>query len=380
MKKKLIVLGCTGSIGQSTLKIIQEFPDLFEVVGLSANSKPSELIEIGKKYNCTNLFLSSKLQINFSEIKYYGLENLNSFIETSQATLAVNGVAGAAGLVFSTAILQHGIDLALANKETIVMASSLIYDLAQKNNCKILPVDSEHSAIFNLIEKYGKNSVDSIILTASGGPFRTFTRKQLEKVTVDDALKHPTWNMGAKITIDSATLANKGLEVIEACRLFSMPTDKVQVTVHPQSLVHSLIQTKDGVLYAQMSPPDMRHPILSALTWPEFLPNSLEKLDLTKALITSPLECSFAGPNKELFPMLSLAYEAASNDGAYTIAYNAANEIAVELFSKKIIGFYDISDITEKVLQHDWTKAPVTFDDVFLFDSMARSIASGGIK
>ena len=191
--------------------------------------------------------------------------------------------------------------------------------------------------------------------------------EQLQKVTASDALKHPTWNMGEKITIDSASMANKGLEVIEACRLFNVSTDKVKVVVHPQSLVHSLIRTKDGVMYAQISPPDMRHPILTALTWPEFLPNKLEQLNLADGC-----SLTFSAPRLNDFPMLKLAYEVADKSGAYTIAYNAANEIAVPLFLEGKILFTDIPKITNEVISMNWSTEPVTIDDVFLFDNQAR--------
>ena len=367
MKKKIVVLGCTGSIGKSTLKIIDEFSDLFQVVGLTAHSNKNQLDELSKKYNCKNICLSNP--------SADGVEGIKRVIADSCADICVNGIAGAAGLLPSIYTLENGINLALANKETIVMASHIVYELAAKNKCKILPVDSEHSAIFNLVEKFGKDSIESVVLTASGGPFRTFTKEQLEKVTVEDALKHPTWNMGQKITIDSATLANKALEVIEAVKLFGVPASKVEVTIHPQSLVHSLIRTKDGVLYSQMSHPDMCHPILSALTWPDFTKSSLPPLDLSNNPVENPLTCTFAKPDLEKFPMLALGFKAASLGNAYPIAFNAANEIAVEAFINHKIGFYDISRITENVLNKDWSRLPVTYNEVLLFDSMAREFA-----
>ncbi len=363
--KKVLILGATGSIGTSALKIISEFPDKFEICGLTAHKNKDALLALAQKYNCTNYGLTGTGD---------GDTVLLNVIEASGADIAVNGIAGSAGLMASVKVLEHGIDLALANKETIVMASPLVYALADKTGARILPVDSEHSAVFTLIQHYGRDAVAKIILTASGGPFKSLTREQLSSVTVADALKHPTWNMGKKITIDSATLANKGLEVIEACRLFGASTEDVVVTIHPQSLVHSLIQTKDGVLYAQISPPDMQHPILQALTWPEFYPNSLKKLDLAASL-TDKCEMTFCAPDKERFPMLALAYKAASLNGGYTIAYNAANEIAVDLFARGSACFYDISDITASVLDHDWTREPSSFEDVLEMDARARQFA-----
>lgn len=363
--KKVLILGATGSIGTSALKIISEFPDKFVICGLTAHTNKEALSAIAEKYKCSNFCLTGTPD---------GEEALQKVIDVSGADIAVNGIAGSAGLMASVKVLERGIDLALANKETIVMASPLVYALADKTGAHILPVDSEHSAIFTLIQHYGRDSVSKIVLTASGGTFKTLSRGQLSSVTVADALKHPTWNMGKKITIDSATLANKGLEVIEACRLFGAKTDDVIVTIHPQSLVHSLIQTKDGVLYAQISPPDMQHPILQALTWPEFYPNSLKKLDLAASL-TEKCEMTFSAPDKERFPMLALAYKAAGLNGGYTIAYNAANEIAVDLFARGAARFYDISDITSSVLEHDWTREPSSFNDVLEIDALARRIA-----
>ena len=361
MKKKIIILGCTGSIGTSTLNIIREFSDKFSVAGLTAHSSEIKLQQLANEFNNPPTLLTKNANV----------EDLKNFIAKCNADIAVNGIAGSAGLIPSILVLEAGLDLALANKETIVMAGEMIKKLAKKNNSRILPVDSEHSAIFSLIEKYGKDSIQEIILTASGGPFRNLQKSELSKVTVKDALKHPTWNMGQKITIDSASLANKGLEVIEACKLFDINPENIKVVVHPQSLVHSLIRTKDGVVYAQISPPDMRHPILTALTWPNFLSNSLEQLDFSKQF-----SLDFIPPRFSDFPMLDLAYKALKKRGAYTIAYNAANEIAVEAFLQNKIKFTDISKITNKILDMEWSENPVTFDQVFLFDKQIRETAN----
>lgn len=360
MKKKVLVLGCTGSIGTSTLDIIRSFPERFEVVGLSAFSKKDSLYKISQEFNCPHTYLPQNKK------------TINDFILESNADIVVNGISGAAGLLPTVCSLEAGMDVALANKETIVTAGQLVLDLAKKMNKKILPVDSEHSAIFSLCENFGKDAVENIILTASGGPFKYMDRELLKKVLPKDALKHPTWNMGKKITIDSATLANKGLEVIEASILFNKSPEQIKVVIHPQSVVHSLIQTKDGIIYAQLSPPDMKHPILTALTYPEYVENKLEKLDLSKQF-----ELSFLPPRFIDFPMLGLAYESIKLCGSYTIAYNAANEIAVSSFLQDKITFTDIAHITEKVLAHDWTFKCSSFDDVFYTDSKARKIAGG---
>ncbi|MFI3256788.1 MAG: 1-deoxy-D-xylulose-5-phosphate reductoisomerase [Spirochaetales bacterium] len=352
MKKKVLILGCTGSVGTSTLNIIREFPEHFTVCGLTAHSNNHALQALCKEFCCDNYMLTS-VENSFEHI-----------IKKSHADIAVNAIAGSAGLIPSVLCLENGIDLALANKETVVMAGDIIKELATAHNCKIIPVDSEHSAVFSLTEHYGRKNIAKIVLTASGGPFLNHSRDDLEHVSVEDALNHPTWNMGKKITIDSATLANKGLEVIEACRLFDLLPEQVQVSVHPQSLVHSFICTVDGDVYAQISKPDMRRPIVTALLWPEMTENTIEKFDFTK-------ECTmtFMPPRSDDFPLLQLAFDAQKKGGSYTIAYNAANEVAVDLFLQKKIGFTDIAKSVKSVLSLDWSKKPVTVDDVLLFNN-----------
>lgn len=364
MKKKILVLGCTGSIGSSTLDIVRRFPDLFSVCGLTAHTHKTELEKLCKEFSCTNAAVAGNSS-----------DEIRCVIEKSNADIAVNGIAGSAGLMPSVWCLQNNINLALANKETVVMAGPLIKELASAKGRSVIPVDSEHSALFFLIERFGKERVSSLILTASGGPFRTLSADKLASVTLEDALKHPTWNMGKKISIDSATLANKGLEVIEACRLFDMPPEKVKVTVHPQSLVHSLIQTVDGDLYAQISEPDMKRPILSALTWPEVIENDLKKLDLTSAAGDDGICMSFFPPRFKDFPLLGCAYEAQKAGGAYTIAYNAANEVAVEFFLQRKIGFTAIQNTVAAVLDKDWSQEPENFEAVFILDTKAREAA-----
>ena len=247
-------------------------------------------------------------------------------IDECKPDIVVNGIAGSAGLLPSKIVLENGIDLALANKETIVMAAPLVKELANNTGAKIIPVDSEHSAIFNLVEKIGKENIDRVVITASGGPFRTFSKEQLQNVTVEQALNHPTWKMGPKITIDSSTLANKGLEVIEAAYLFEKPYNKIDVVVHPQSIIHSLVRTNDGMLYAQLSDPDMKHPIFGALSWPENNKTYLEPFDLFDK------ELTFYRPRTDDFPLLKMAFECVKNGGSYPIVFNAANEIAVDDF------------------------------------------------
>jgi 1-deoxy-D-xylulose-5-phosphate reductoisomerase len=274
------------------------------------------------------------------------------------------------------AALESGSDLALANKETLVMAGPLVLQRAAEKKVKIIPVDSEHSAVFHLLEAHGApslegdDSLDEIILTASGGPFRNYALKEMEKVSPQQALAHPTWNMGAKITIDSASMANKGLEVIEAAQLFGIPPEKIKVVIHPQSIVHSMIRMKDGAVYAQLSRPDMRLPIHQALYWPQTAsPRDFGRLDFDS------LNLEFYPPDTEKFPLLSYAYEAARKGGLYPCAYNAANEVAAAAFLAGRIGFLDIGRITGYVLSRDWSGKPDTLASVMEADRRARKMA-----
>lgn len=364
-RKKIIILGATGSIGSSCIDIVRNNRDSFEIVGLSAHQDKKGLQSLSDEFNVQNTILSGESGINA----------LLSMIRNTEADLLLNGIAGSSGLLPSIAALESNKNLALANKETIVMAGHLIRSLALQYKKNLLPVDSEHSAIFNLLHAYGAESVSEIILTASGGPFRTWPKERLASITPSDALKHPTWSMGAKITIDSASLANKGLEVIEACRLFDFSPDQVKVVVHPQSLVHSLIRTKDNVLYAQISKPDMRHPILSALTWPEYRQNHLPPFSFEDICTFQ-----FEPPRFDDFPLLGLAYQAAKYSGCYTIAYNASNEISVDAFLKGKISFPELSQVTKRVLDLDWTNEPSTFEEVFFADEKARKTAQSIIE
>lgn len=378
MKKRIIVLGCTGSIGKSTLELVREFPDLFEIVGLQAHTNEKQLLDLGKEFSCTQLCLTGKnigADVLNSRIIYYGKSSINNLIKYTDADIVVNGISGAEGLIPSVTALETGKHLALANKETMVMAGSIVRKIAKENNVKILPVDSEHSAIFSLIEKCGKENIANITITASGGAFKNLSREELENVTLEQALNHPTWAMGPKITIDSATLANKGLEVIEANQLFDLPKEKINVVIHPQSLVHSFVQTNDGVLYAQISKPDMRHPILTALTYPEVIENTLEKIDFSKAF-----QMDFLPPRFDDFPMLNLAYDALEKGGSYPIVYNAVNEIAVGAFRNNQIKFTDIAKTVEKVMAFDWSKTCTEIEEVIQIDYLARNKALQVLK
>jgi len=359
--KKILVLGCTGSIGTSTLDILRNQRDRFICCGITANSKKDELERLGKEFSCPT-----------SLTKIEGIDGIKNLIDKTHPDIVVNGIAGSAGLKPSMAVLEAGVDLALANKETVVMAGPLMFEAAKKNGSRILPVDSEHSAIFTLVNQCGKKNIDKIVITASGGPFRTFPREKLASVTVADALKHPTWDMGVKITIDSATLGNKGLEVIEAVRLFDVSASQVQVVVHPQSVIHSLVRTKDGIVYGQFSEPDMKHPILQALDWPQILPSFMKPFDLTDTA-DGKRTLTFEKPRIDDFPMLALAFESAEKGGSYPIVFNAANEIAVQAFIDGKIGFLEISELVGKVLHGtDWSHNPRDLEDIFEADSLAR--------
>ncbi|MDR0387106.1 MAG: 1-deoxy-D-xylulose-5-phosphate reductoisomerase [Treponema sp.] len=355
MKKRVAVLGATGSIGKSTIDVLRAGGERFEIVLLSSHTGVSGLRALSREFPAAALALTgpdtagSDAPANV----YRGKEGLLRAIAGIAPDIVVNGIAGAAGLEPSLAALDAGADLALANKETVVMAAPLVFALAKRKGRRVLPVDSEHHAVSSLLEAHGRENAGEIILTASGGPFRKRKREDFARITVEEALAHPTWNMGPKITVDSASLANKGLEVIEAAGLFTMPPDRISVVIHPQSIVHSMVRLKDGAVYAQLSRPDMRLPIHNALYYPECTPCSLEPLDFTG------LTLEFEAPDSTAFPMLPLAYEAAGRGGLYPAAYNAANEAAVAAFLTKRAGFLDISRIVDYVLNMDWTAAGV---------------------
>ncbi|MFP4363814.1 MAG: 1-deoxy-D-xylulose-5-phosphate reductoisomerase [Spirochaetia bacterium] len=373
MKKKIIVLGSTGSIGESTLDVARNFPDLFEIVGLSAHARKTRLLIQQNEFNCSACCLSG-LQAQDPDFPYYGEQGILQMLRNTEADIVVNGIAGAKGFLPSLVSLETKKDLALANKETMVMAGPLVIETAVKNNCKILPVDSEHSALFFLIEKHGKPRISELILTASGGAFRDTPKHELANVTIADALSHPTWTMGKKITIDSATMANKGLEVIEAVELFDFTADNIKVTIHPQSMVHSLVRTTDGSLYAQISSPDMRVPIQNALSYPDQLPCKYGYMDIINNNLTfKPVE---AGK----FPMLETAFFCAKERKAYPVAYNAANEVAVKYFLQESISFLAIPETVAAVLEPDWGYLLGSTEEILDADTRARNYAEKYIK
>lgn len=372
--KKIIVLGSTGSIGVNTLEIIRERRDSFQVVGLSAHTDEKGIRQQVEEFS-VNRWCLSGIAGDINPSPYPGREGLLRLIEETEADLVVNGIAGAQGLGPSVTALTAGKDLALANKETMVMAGPLVTALAAKTGNTILPVDSEHSAVFHLLKRRSDkgtggepSEVTEIILTASGGALRDLPLNELYKVTPEEALRHPNWNMGKKITIDSATMANKGLEVIEAKELFHVPLSTISVLLHPQSMVHSMIRTRDGSLYAQISKPDMRLPIQNALTFPELWTADFASLDL------SGVSLEFHTPLKERYPLLQIALEAAQQGGEYQIAFNAANEVAVEAFLNGNLSFIDITSVVDRTLDRDWKNLLASFEQVYETDKKVREI------
>ena len=373
-RKKVSVLGSTGSIGKNALEVVKALEPAFDVVTLACRSSVAELAQQAREFAPVAVAVAgapdSQAERELEKLQdtrvYRGEQGLLQMLADTKADLVVNGISGAKGLLPSLKTLQQGIDLALANKETVVMAGGLVSELVRRKGSKLLPIDSEHHALFCLLQGRTPEEVEEIILTASGGAFRDLSCEQLRDVRVEDALTHPNWNMGAKITVDSATMANKGLEVIEAHHLFDIPVSTIKVLIHPQSYVHSLIRMTDGFIYAQLSQPDMRLPIQNALTYPDFQPSCVEAFDLAgRSLSFDPVD-----PKK--YRMLTLAYDAAERAGGYPIAYNAANEVAVERFLRRDISFLDIAQAVEQVMQADWQTPVLEIEEILEVDRQAR--------
>jgi len=375
MKRHLALLGSTGSMGTQALQVIDQFPDLFEVELLSACSNCDLLIQQALKYKPNVVVIINEQ--HYEKVKnalakedckvFAGLQSLTDCMSMNSIDMVLSCIVGIAGLAPVYAAIENEIPVALANKETLVVAGELMIQKAKEKNVPIIPVDSEHSAIFQcLIGEHG-NSVEKIILTASGGPFRGKTIEELEKVTCEQALKHPNWNMGNKITIDSATLMNKGLEVIEAKWLFNINLDKIEVIVHPQSIIHSLVQFTDGSVKAQLGLPDMKLPIQYALTFPKRLPSEFPRFSFTDFPAFT-----FEKPDLRAFPCLSLAYYASKEGGNKPCVMNAANEIAVAKFLKGEIKFTDIPKIIEKALRDIPFSQPKTIGEYLEMDKESR--------
>ena len=370
--RRIIVLGATGSIGSQTLDCITEAnrkePGRFVVAGLSSNTNRQALLAFGARFPQASLALQGAPG-GGAGIHFSGGGAVASLLEAVDADLVVNGISGSAGLPASVSTLSAGKNLALANKESVVMGHGLLKILADRNNLSIIPVDSEHAALYQLLSRIGADSVSELTITASGGPFRQKTASELETITPDEAARHPVWSMGRKISIDSATLANKGLELIEAVRLFGVPETSVKVLIHPESIVHALVRTIDGSLYAHMSSPDMRLPINIALHWPEEVPTLFGRLELAGKTL------HFEEPDVGRFPMLSIARMAAGLGEAATIAYNAANEVAVQAFESGKLRFTDIASVVAAVIGGDWTFPVPDLGSIFDVDARARTMA-----
>jgi 1-deoxy-D-xylulose-5-phosphate reductoisomerase len=376
--KRLAILGSTGSIGVSTLEIVSEHPERFQVVALTAGKNLALLEEQINRFRPDLVAVpdqenARRLKERLGDIGprvLYGTEGLIACAVESPADMVVSAIVGAAGLEPTLAAIQSGRDVALANKETLVIAGELVMAAAAKSGCRIFPVDSEHSAIFQSLEGHRKVDVRRLILTASGGPFRNWSLDDLQEVTPQDALAHPNWTMGRKITIDSATMMNKGLEVIEAHWLFDIPVDNIAVHIHPESIVHSLVEYVDGALLAQLGIPDMKTPIAYAMTYPERLPLDLPALDLCRLG-----QLHFAAPDGQCFPCLGLAYDAIRSGGTTPAVLNASNELAVDAFLHERIGFLDIPRVISTVVAKHKNSSASDLEQILEADSWARQTA-----
>ena len=378
-KQQICILGSTGSIGTQALDVIEQHPDRYEAYCLTANNRVDELAAQARKFNPAAVVIANEahydrlkqLLADMPDIKVYaGADALCQIVEAGPIDMVLTAMVGFSGLAPTIHAIKARKKICLANKETLVVAGELVCRLAAENRVPILPVDSEHSAIFQSIVGEGDNPIEKILLTASGGPFRKFTLDQMRDVTAADALKHPTWNMGAKITIDSASMMNKGFEVIEAKWLFGVPADKIQVLVHPQSIVHSAVQFCDGAVKAQLGVPDMRLPIQYAFSFPDRLPLNGDRLDLFK----QPLE--FFEPDLEKFRCLALAFESIKRGGNMPCIVNAANEVVNEGFRNGRCSFLGMGEIIEKTMAKATFSATPDYDTYIATDAEARRIAA----
>lgn len=377
--KQICILGSTGSIGTQALDVIEQHSDRYEVYCLTANNRYEMLAEQARKFRPAAVVIANEahyeslklLLADLPDIKVYaGAKAIDEIVEAQPIDMVLTAMVGFAGLSPTIHAIKARKTICLANKETLVVAGDLICRLAAEYHVNILPVDSEHSAIFQSLVGEGNNEIEKILLTASGGPFRKFTLDEMRDVKAADALRHPTWEMGAKITIDSASMMNKGFEVIEAKWLFGVEAEKIQVLVHPQSIVHSAVQFRDGGVKAQLGVPDMRLPIQYAFSFPERLPLNGDRLDLFR----QPLE--FFEPDMEKFHCLAMAYESIRRGGNVPCVVNAANEVVNEAFRHDRCGFLQMADIIETTMQRATFVAQPTYDDYIASDAEARRIAA----
>ena len=375
-KKQIAILGSTGSIGTQALQVIEEHPDLYEAYALTANNQVELLAAQARKFMPAAVVIANEAKyLQLKEMLadlpiqvYAGADALCEIVEAKPIDVVLASMVGYAGLRPTMNAIRAGKAIALANKETLVVAGELINALAQQYHTPILPVDSEHSAIFQCLEP--NNALEKVILTASGGPFRKFTMEQLQHVTKEQALKHPNWDMGAKITIDSATMMNKGFEVIEAKWLFGVRPDQIEVVVHPQSVIHSMVQYEDGAVKAQLGMPDMRLPIQYAFSYPQRIKASFDRLDFT-----TMKELTFEQPDTNRFRCLALAYEALNKGGNMACIVNAANEVVVSAFLKDRIPFLRMSEVIEQSMAKVPFIQTPTYEDYVATDAEARRIA-----
>jgi 1-deoxy-D-xylulose-5-phosphate reductoisomerase len=378
-RKQIAILGSTGSIGTQALQVIEEHPDKYEVYALTANNQVELLIGQARRFQPEAVVITNEEKYGVLKealadlpIKVYaGKEALAQIVESAPIDIVLTAIVGYAGLEPTMNAIRAGKAIALANKETLVVAGELINNLAQQYRTPILPVDSEHSAVFQCLAGEMGNPIEKVILTASGGPFRTFSYEQLKNVTKQQALKHPNWAMGAKITIDSASMMNKGFEVIEAKWLFGVRPDQIEVVVHPQSVIHSMVRFEDGSVKAQLGMPDMRLPIQYAFSYPDRLHSSFERLDFSKCT-----SLTFEQPDTKRFRNLALAYEAMHRGGNMPCIVNAANEVVVAAFLHEEIGFLHMSDVIERTMEQASFIAVPTYDDYVATDAEARRIAA----
>lgn len=377
MKKQIAILGSTGSIGTQALQVIEEHPDLYEVYALTANNKVDLLVEQVRKFHPEVVVIANedkypqlKEALSGEPVKVYaGTDALAQIVESEPIDIVLTAMVGYAGLRPTMNAIKAGKTIALANKETLVVAGELINRLANEYHAPILPVDSEHSAVFQCLEM--NNPIHKVILTASGGPFRTYTMEQLQTVTKEQALKHPNWHMGAKITIDSASMMNKGFEVMEAKWLFGVRPDQIEVVVHPQSVIHSMVEFEDGAVKAQLGVPDMRLPIQYAFSYPKRVHLSGERLDFSRYNTLT-----FEKPDTDRFRNLALAYEALHKGGNMPCIVNAANEVVVAAFLKDQISFLGMSDVIEKAMSHVSFIQTPDYTDYVETDAETRRIAA----